>query len=176
MGDIPHAKSHRQRVRQHRIHPPDGFFSPLQTPISQSTPPTPPTSPPPRLPGPLLPTQGRGFGSDGHDGFRGTYESNSGKGPGPAMSVEGWVVCVTGVHEEAQEEDFHNEFGDFGEIKNLHMNLDRKTGFVKGYCLIEFPEKADAQRAIDEMDGKDLLGKRIHVDWAFMNHPRKGRT
>ncbi len=38
---------------------------------------------------------------------------------------------MTNVHEEAQEDDVVDLFSDFGDVKNIHMNLDRKSGFVK---------------------------------------------
>ncbi|XP_071720676.1 RNA-binding protein Y14A-like [Rutidosis leptorrhynchoides] len=126
-------------------------------------------------------TKGRGFreetDAERNNRMSGRFDSlDSDGGPGPERSIEGWIILVTGVHEEAQEDDLQNAFGEFGEIKNLHLNLDRRTGFVKGYALIEYESFEEAEKAIAAMDGGELLTQIVNVDWAFSKGPFRRRN
>ena len=64
--------------------------------------------------------------------------------------------------------DIRELFLEYGKIKNIHVNQDRRTGFCKGYSLVEYHKKSEAQDAINALHGTELLGKTISVSWAFV--------
>lgn len=84
------------------------------------------------------------------------------------LAVEGWAIFVSNLNEEVSEEEVQDKFADFGKIRDVRMNLDHRTGYVKGYALVEFEEYKNAVLAIEELDGKEWLGNRLALDFCFL--------
>ncbi|KAI7901328.1 uncharacterized protein BX663DRAFT_514121 [Cokeromyces recurvatus] len=98
----------------------------------------------------------------------------------PVRSIEGWIIIVRGLHEETDEETLAEKFMEYGSIKNIHLNLDRRTGYVKGYAFIEYEARKEAEEAIMDANGTKFIGETIKVDYAFIKGPsvvndRRGR-
>jgi RNA-binding protein 8A len=89
-------------------------------------------------------------------------------------AVEGYILVVTNVHEEAGEDQILDAFSDYGTVKNVALNLDKRTGYAKGYALVEFGTRGEAERAREGMDGKAVLGKEVRVDFAFVKEGGSG--
>lgn len=103
------------------------------------------------------------------------FETIRSVGPGrdddAQQSIEGWIVIARNVHEEAQDEDMRDLFAEFGEIKNLHLNVDRRTGFAKGYVFVEYEKREEAQAAITKLNGHVFMELPLSLDWAFRRGP-----
>jgi RNA-binding protein 8A len=57
-------------------------------------------------------------------------------------------------------------------VKNCIVNLDRRTGFLKGYAMLEYETSEEAKAAIKALNGSKLADKVIKVDWAFKKPPK----
>ena len=85
-----------------------------------------------------------------------------------SLAVEGWVIFVSNLNEEVTEEEVEDKFADFDKVRDVRLNLDHRTGYVKGYALVEFGEYKEAVEAIGELDGKEWLGNRLNLDFCFI--------
>jgi RNA recognition motif-containing protein len=62
-------------------------------------------------------------------------------------------------------------FARFGEVASAQVVTDRDTGRSRGFGFVEMADE-DARRAIEELDGSDVDGRRLTVNQA---RPRENR-
>ena len=59
-------------------------------------------------------------------------------------------------------------------VKEVSIMTDRETGRSRGFAFAEMASDADAQSAIDDLDGKALDGRNLTVNEARPRQPRPG--
>lgn len=64
------------------------------------------------------------------------------------------------------DDQLREAFSEFGNVASATVILDRMTGQSRGFGFVEFQEAADAERAIQSMDGTMLDGRNINVNVA----------
>ena len=59
-------------------------------------------------------------------------------------------------------------------VESAQIMVDRDTGRSRGFAFIEMATDADAQSAIEAMNGKELGGRPLKVNEAMARQPRAG--
>ena len=82
------------------------------------------------------------------------------------MIISQTKLFVGGLNWQMRGNDLREEFSPYGEIVFARVNLDRETKRSKGFGFVEFANAEDAAKAKTEMDGKEVRGRAIKVDFA----------
>jgi len=57
-------------------------------------------------------------------------------------------------------------FGEYGQVESAAIITDRATGRPRGFGFVQMVDDAEAQKAIEELNGKDLDGRPLKVNQA----------
>ena len=75
-------------------------------------------------------------------------------------------IYVGNLSYEVTEEDLKQAFEAFGQVESVNIIKDKFSGRSKGFGFVEMPDKANAQSAINELNGKELKGRTLNVNEA----------
>ncbi|UCF92007.1 MAG: RNA-binding protein [Desulfobacterales bacterium] len=75
-------------------------------------------------------------------------------------------IYVGNLSRDVTEEDLRQAFAAFGQIASVNVIKDKFSGESRGFGFVEMPAQAEAQSAIDGLNGKDLKGRTLNVNEA----------
>ena len=75
-------------------------------------------------------------------------------------------IYVGSLSYEVTEDDLKEAFEAFGQVESVSIIKDKYSGQSKGFGFVEMPAKAEAQSAINDLNGKELKGRTLNVNEA----------
>ncbi|KAJ3674330.1 hypothetical protein LUZ60_004946 [Juncus effusus] len=97
----------------------------------------------------------------------GKTEKNQRKRSTMNAPVQKNTLYVGGIPEEVNESTLHAAFVPFGDVKDVKTPLDQATQKHRSFGFVTFLEKEDAAAAMDNMDGAEMYGRVLTVNYAF---------
>jgi RNA recognition motif-containing protein len=71
------------------------------------------------------------------------------------------------------EDQLRDAFAEFGQVSSCTIIKDKVTGQSKGFGFLEMPDSSAAAVAINQLNGRDLMGRKINVNEA---RPRESHS
>ena len=73
------------------------------------------------------------------------------------------------------EAELQELFGTQGEVLTANLITDRDTGRSRGFAFVEMAKDEDAQSAIQNLDGRDFMGRNLKINIAKPRESRPNR-
>lgn len=83
-------------------------------------------------------------------------------------------VFVGNIGFDISEDQIRDIFQEVGPVVAVRFVVAKDTGKAKGYGFVEFPDLATAESAVRNLNGRDLAGRQLRVD--FAEHPDGSRV
>lgn len=71
------------------------------------------------------------------------------------------------------EEGLRNVFAEYWEVESVKIIMNRETGRSKGFGFVKFVNEDDAEKAMNELNGREIDGREIRINIA---EPRPAQT
>ena len=84
-------------------------------------------------------------------------------------------VYVGNLPFSVESEKLKELFSSYGEIEEATVISDKFSGRSKGFGFVTFKDEASAQKAISEMNDKDIEGRKLKVNEAKPMDPDRPR-
>ncbi len=78
----------------------------------------------------------------------------------------GRKLYVGNLPDSATEQDLSDKFAAYGTVESVKLITDRDTGRSRGFGFIEMASEAEAQAAIDSLNGTNYEGQSMKVNEA----------
>ena len=75
-------------------------------------------------------------------------------------------IFVGNLPFRAEREDVLQLFAPFGEVLNCSLPLERDTGRKRGFAFVEMADEAIESRAIESLQGTELMGRPLRINKA----------
>lgn len=83
-------------------------------------------------------------------------------------------IFVGNLSFSATEDAVRTAFEPFGVVDRVSIITDRETGKSRGFAFVEMPNDAEAERAIQALNGHEMGGRRLNVNEARPRDDRGG--
>lgn len=81
-------------------------------------------------------------------------------------------IYVGNLSFDVTDDLLRKEFEQFGAVKSAQVVIDKISQRSRGFGFIEMTDGANAQKAIKELNGKELMGRQLTINEA---KPREER-